>query len=277
MLKQLTTSLFALGLSVASVPFMPATATSTPIVIDNVLALCQNLLSHGSGLDESGTCDAYSGTQTSATINRIVHVYDDLVLQNLDLTFTRANAVFLMHGGRLTIDGGHYASPNCVVWIQYDNLNLPAHYVDTTTFTINSGVFEATVATTNSADSPSPVCVISPLPLTSTETQTVIAGYLPAGRRFVNMAPSLRTTKTATPTNDTIEADDGYAHISKDADEKTGVKYLKTTKVAVVGDDGQGGEPETPETPGTPETPETPDTPSETPVIPKAPNTGRAE
>lgn len=269
MLKQLSAGLFALALAASNFSHLagtPAQAiTGQPLVIDNVLDLCKNIQSHGYSFNSANDCTIYSNTQTTATIDRTLRISEDLVLKNLNLTFTRPNAVFHMeNGAQLTIDGGHYTSPNCIVWIQYDNRTTPDTYVPTTTFTINSGVFEATVETANSADAPSPVCLLSFDPVTPTEAEAIIANYLPAGRHFVDISTSSRTI--ANPSS--LTATSGYAHINKDAGEQTPITYLNTTIVAVVSDEGQGGTE--------PEKPAEPETPAETtPTVPKTPNTGR--
>lgn len=273
MLKQISAGLFTLAFAVTNFSNLsgtPAQATTNqPLVIDNVLDLCQNILSHGYSFNPTNDCTIYSKTQTSATIDRALYISDNLTLQNLNLTFTKPNAVFFMRdGAQLIIDGGHYTSPNCIVWIQYNNRTTPATYVPDTTFTINSGVFEATVETANSAAAPSPVCLLSFNPVTPTDAETIIANYLPAGRRFVNVTTNLRSA------SDPIAVATGSTFINKDPDEATPVSYLQTTIVSVIADDGQGGtEPEEPEEPTEPEQPENPTEPETS--TPKAPNTGR--
>ncbi|MBR2695544.1 hypothetical protein IKE86_01360 [Candidatus Saccharibacteria bacterium] len=276
MLKNFISGFFALTMLAAIVPVQPVSAngSAAPIVIDNVLDLCQNLLNHGDWLDDSGTCDAFTSTQTAATIVRLIYIRDDIILKNLNLTFLRPNSPFIIRdGGRLTIDGGHYTSPNCVVWIQYDNNSTPGYYVPTTTIQINSGVFEATVETMYSAEAPSPVCVSSRYPLTAAETASVINNYLPTGRRFVDVAPRLRTLQNSNAVSNEIPSDDGFAHTDKVEENRETIKYLKTTMVAVVGDEGQGGEEPVSEEP---ETPEPAKTEEPTVIIPKAPNTAIA-
>ena len=61
MLKNFISGFFALTMLAAIVPVQPVSAngSAAPIVIDNVLDLCQNLLNHGDWLDDSGTCDAF--------------------------------------------------------------------------------------------------------------------------------------------------------------------------------------------------------------------------
>ena len=272
MLKNLFTGVFAFALATASVPVISNQTVSangaTPLVIDNILSLCQAVMAGGNWLDDSGTCDAYASTQTAATLTRYIYVTGDWIFKDLDLTFTRSNTPFVISDGSLTVDGGHYTSPSCVVWIQYRD----GYYVPLTSVTINSGIFEATVSTTKSADSPSPVCLITPSTVTTTEAQRIINNYLPAGKKFVNLATRLRTTSTAS-TASPIETDTGYAHIHKDPNELDEVKYLKTTRVAVI-DEEPESTPETPEEPTTPTEPETtPETPSI--IIPKASATGR--
>ena len=275
MLKNLFTGVFALALATASVPVTSNQAVNAngtaPLVIDNFLSLCQAVIANGDWLDDSGTCDAYTSTQTAATLIRYIYVTGDWILKDLDLTFIRTGTPFIIRSGSLTIDGGHYTSPNCVVWIQYRD----GEYIPDTKVTINSGTFEATVTTTYSDESPSPVCLATPYSVTAAEAQRIIDGYLPAGKKFVNLTTQLRTVST-TPATNSIENGTGYVRIDKNPENRNEVKYLKTTRVAVIGEEPES----TPEEPTTTEEPTTPTEPETTPeipsiIIPKAPATGR--
>ncbi len=223
-----------------------ATISGEPIIIDNVLDLCKITLSHGHWINDEGNCDKYLATQTSATLNRIIYIEDDIILKDLDLTFKTANAVFLMRGsGKLTIEGGHYASPNCIIYIQYKNTDIPFYYVPITTFTINSGVFEATVETSDSEDAPSPVCVKSTNKMTEAETRAVIDGYLPKGRHFVDMGATTKSRDIDEMMDSAeIPIEEGQIHIQKDRREKDEAKYLKTKIVEVVDEDFNDNEEE---------------------------------
>lgn len=277
MLKKFFAGLFTLAVTTASLAGQSTLATDAgAIIIDNTLALCEYVQTYHNQLtDETTDCSAYSATDTATTITRPLYIFDHVVFKNLDLIFTSSASPFIIRSGSLTIDGGHYTSPSCVVWIQYRNDSTPAYYVPSTTVTINSGVFEATVSTAYSTEAPSPVCVVSPVALTAEETQTVMNNYLPTGRRYVNLAPVRLMAMRSTPATG-IPSASGYAHIDKDGDIRTPIEYLQTTLIAVVGDEGSG-EPEPETQPAEPETPTTPETPTEpaTTVIPKAPNTGR--
>lgn len=283
MFKKLFTGFFTLALATAGVSYLVssnANAIDEPIVIDNVLSLCNAVTENGFWFDDSGTCDAYSSDQISALIDRRIYVRGNWILKDLDLTFTISNSPFYISSGSLTIEGGHYTSPSCVIWIQYDE----GIYDPMTSVVINSGVFEASVETTYSADSPSPVCLITRENVTPEESQAIIAGYLPAGKKFVDIAPRLRMRSKAKAASDetvsesAIEADSGYAHVDKDGSNRTEVKYLKTTLVEVVGEPipEPEDEPEEPVEPGMGSVEEPEETP-ETSSLPKAPNTGSAK
>ncbi|MBR3320219.1 hypothetical protein IKG20_02850 [Candidatus Saccharibacteria bacterium] len=270
MLKRFFSGLLISATAFACFSLAPASATNKPIIINNVLELCQAVMADGFWLDRSGTCDAYSDSQTSATIDRSIYTTSNLVLKDLNLTFTHSKSPFIIRsGGSITIDGGFYSSSNCVIWIQYYNDSNPAYYVPNTSIIINSGTFEASVTTKNSADSPSPVCLITSTPVTTDEAQKIIAGYLPAGKKFVNVASSLRATRATT---DDIEIESGYAHVNKNEDVRDEVKYIKSTRVAVIGDTipEPGPEPETEPEP----VPEESEEESEEKTLPKAPRTG---
>ena len=238
MLKKLFVGLFAIILATAGLNTQFASATDSNIVIDNILDLCTYMRSYNYSLDDSRTCDAYTSDQTTVTLTRPIYIRDNVTLKNLDITFARASAQMYIYEGSLTIDGGHYASPNCVVWIQYRNVENPGYYVPITTIKINSGVFEATLTTKNSEEAPSPICLLTHFPLSDTDPtpQELIANYLPAGRKFVNLETRTLTTE--------IPVTEGTVHISKDQTELTDVEYLITTKVVVVEDEGLGEETE---------------------------------
>ena len=274
MFKRLFCALFATVLVALGTINHSASAVSGENIIDNLYDLCQSMLIHGYSLDGSGTCDAYSRTQTSATnLEKRIYIWDNIVLKNLDLSFTYSYSPFIIYnGGSLTIDGGHYSSPSCVVWIQYDNSINPGVYEPSTSITINSGVFEASLSSQESIDSPSPVCLISMNRLTTEEAENAIANYLPAGRRFINLG-----TRSA---NSDIPVSEGGAHISKSYEIIDSIEYLQTTAVAVIEDEGLGGETE-PEVKPTEvgeesEQEETEDdiAKPEEAVVPKAPNSG---
>ncbi|MBR3131531.1 hypothetical protein IKG31_03070 [Candidatus Saccharibacteria bacterium] len=245
-------------------------ATGGQIVIDNLLDLCQSMLVHGYSLDGTGTCNAYSRSQTSATnIYSRIYVWDNIVLKNLDLSFAFPYSPFIIYdGGSLTIDGGHYSSPSCVIWIQYDNETNPGYFVPSSSIAINSGVFEANLSSHEGADVPSPVCLISRNRLTTEEAEVVIASYLPIGRHFVDLG-----TRSV---SENIDVSEGNAHLSKSYDETDAVDYLQTTIVAVVEDEGLGSEIEEEVTEPENEQEEIVDSSEdqEKIILPKAPDSG---
>ncbi len=275
MLKRFFCTLFAIIVLTFGTTNRPASATDGSIIIDNILDLCQNMLAHGYSLDNTRTCDAYSRAQTSVSnIDKIIYISDNVVLKNLDLTFTFSYTPFIINeGGSLTIDGGHYSSPSCVIWIQYDNGVNPGYYVPSTSITINSGVFEASLLNRESAEAPSPVCLISRYKLTTEEAATVIANYLPTNHRFINLG-----TRSA---EDAISVSEGDAHISKSYEVTDTVDYLQTTAVAVVEDEGLGSEDLVEEEPAEPQSPDKYEEKEEDSEdyqdainLPKAPNSG---
>ncbi len=265
--KRLFSGFFALAFAAASIPVLTgsnASATDEPIIIDNILDLCHKVQESGSWFDDSGTCDAYTSNQTSAVLDyRRIIVTGNWVLKNLNLTFTQPNSPFYIISGSLTIEGGHYTSPNCVVWIQYRD----GEYVPSSSVTINSGVFEASLESKYSYESPSPVCVISREYLSAEEAAEVAANYLPKGKRFSDI-----TLRQSSASVEKLQAEEGLVHISKEEKETEIVKYLKTTIVEVV-DSPVEEEPEVEPTPEETE-PEPEESSEETPFIPKAPNTG---
>ncbi len=276
MLKQLIAGFLALGITVATLPVANTNrVTATSLEFDNILDLCLYVQSNGHWFNNANDCSIYTKDQTSVVMDyRNLEIDDPIVFKNLDITFTRPNNPFIFrNNGSLTINGGTYTSPNCVIWIQYDNSVEPARYVSTP-ITINAGTFVASVETEYSAEAPSPVCIIPYSYVTLEEAKTAIANFLPAGKRFVDVAPKLRSTKTNSVNDGLVPAESGYAHISKDGETRDEIKYLKTTTVTVV--DVPAPEP-TPEEPETPTEPESSTETPKTPVLPKAPNTGRGK
>jgi len=246
MLKKLALPLIATTIFLLSIISKPVNATSLSehIVIDSVLDLCEISLNHGYWINDEGNCNDYSVGQRDATLNRAIYIEDNVVLKDLNLTFKKPNAVFyIMENGKLTIDGGHYTSPSCIIYIQYNNLEPTTYYVPKTTFAIDSGIFEATAEILESEESPSPVCVISPIRLTEQEARTVISDYLPTGRHFVNMEQTRRTLSGETE-YETISIEDGFVHIQKNLREKDEIKYLSTKIVEVVKEDAEENEKE---------------------------------
>ena len=266
MLKQLITGLFALGFVAATFPAPAVTATTTnPLEFDNILDLCLYVQSNGHWFNDANDCSIYSNTQTSVVMDyRLLEIDDPIIFKNLDITFTRSNNPFTFRGnGSLTINGGHYSSPSCVLWLNYNNSVAPAFFSNH--ITINSGTFTATSGNTTSDTPASPVCLAPYVPVAATDVESVINSYLPAGKIFQEVSTARRTLRTQS----------GTAHADKTYSNTDGIQYFNARSVAVV--DGVIPTP-TPEP--TPETPEPQPTPTEentpeTPIIPKAPNTGR--
>lgn len=269
MLKQLITGLFALGFVATTFPAPTVTATAAnPLEFDNILDLCLYVQSSGTRFNDAGDCSIYSSTQTSVTMDyRPLTISDPIIFKDLDITFTVPNNPFNFRGnGSLTINGGHYSSPSCVLWMIYDNTSTPATFYNH--ITINAGTFTATSSNATSDTPASPVCLISFAPVDADDIDAVIDSYLPAGKQFQEVS----TTRRA------LRAQSGTAHIHKLATTTDDILYLDARTIAVV-DSPVTPTPTPTPTPETPETPESPETPTEstpaTPVIPKAPNTGR--
>ncbi|MBR3595143.1 hypothetical protein IKL45_02825 [Candidatus Saccharibacteria bacterium] len=265
MLKQLFAGLFALALTAATLPVSTVSATPATYEFNNILDLCLYVQSNGHWFNDANDCSIYANTQTSVVMDyRLLEIDDPVVFNNLDITFTRPNNPFsFRNSGSLTINGGYYSSPSCVLWMNYDNRYTPATF--TNRIIINSGIFTANSTSTSSDAPASPVCLISPIPVDASRIDAVINSYLPAGKTFQEVSTTRRT----------LRANSGTAHVDKTYSNVEGIQYLSSRSVAVV----DGPVTPAPEPEPAPETPETPeDTPSETPatpVIPKAPNTGR--
>ncbi|MBR2586817.1 hypothetical protein IKE71_00365 [Candidatus Saccharibacteria bacterium] len=259
MLKQLLLGSLATLLAISTLPLTPAVA-SEPLIIDNILDLCLNVQSHGSWFNDANDCSIYSKTQTSVVMdNRLLYIHEPIVLKDLDITFVRKNLPFVFLGdGSLAIDGGHYTSPSCVLWMILDhNESTPVFY---NRITVNSGVFTATSENTTSDTPASPVCLIAyDYDDEQNDYREIIESYLPDGKMFVEQETSTKSLRTAS----------GFAHISKDYKTIDGIRYLTTRSVAVV--DRPTEPTPDPETTKTPEIVETP----ETSALPKAPKTGR--
>ncbi len=266
MLKQFLTGLFAASLAVVSVPVFSHATPTTPLEFDNILDLCLYVQSNGHWFNDANDCTIYSKTQTSVVMDyRLLEIDDPITFKNLDITFTRPNGVFTFrNNGSLTIDGGTYSSPSCVLLLVYDNRLSPATFSNR--ITINSGTFTAT-STNATSDAPaSPVCLLPYAPVANDDVESIVNSYLPAGKMFQEVVSTTRT----------LQAQNGTVHVDKLYSNSDDVHYLNTRSVAVV----DRPVVPTPEPEPTPETPETSDEPvvEETPtsIIPKAPNTGRA-
>lgn len=260
MLKRIITGLFTLGFIAATFPTLPVSADPVaPIEIDNILDLCLYAHSNGHWFNNANDCSIYTSTQTSVIMdNRPLEINDPVILNNLDITFVLSNLqIYLKGNGSLTINGGHYTSPSCVLWMMYNNRKTPAAF--DRRITINSGIFTATSTNTTSDIPASPVCLNATDAIEPELAETLINDYLPDGKIFQEVSQTRQTLHIAK----------GTAHTSKDSSQIDDIYYLDVHSVAVV-DAPTNLEP----TPTEPEEP-TPAPEPESPLLPKAPNTGR--
>lgn len=261
MLKNLFTGLFAASLAVASVPVFSYATPTTPLEFDNILDLCLYVQSNGHWFNDANDCTIYSKTQTSVIMDyRLLEIDDPIIFKNLDITFTRSNNPFIFrNNGSLTINGGTYSSPSCVLLLNYNNNLSPATFSDH--IAINSGTFIATSTSTTNDAPASPVCLLPYTPVNNDDVESVVNSYLPAGKMFQEVATVTRTLRTG----------NGTVHVDKLYENTESIQYINARTVAVV------DRPVVPAPESTPKTPEEPtsNNPTTTPIIPKAPNTGR--
>lgn len=232
-MKQIVSIIFSFVLSFFCAFVASAPANATQKEITSILELCETMKESGSWLTDDGSCEGFTYTQTDYILNREIFLDDEFTLGDLNITFKgRTTPINIKSNGNLTINGGHYTSPHCFIWIQYNPET--GTYDKITDMNVNAGTFEADLSKENSLYAPSPVCVMDRENMTIKEAKEAIKNYLPEGYHFYD-------PETGKSFQNLEDADilKGEANIDKDPAELTSTWYLKARIVTVVPDEDE--------------------------------------
>lgn len=207
--------------------FLTAPSRAESKEVTTILELCSSFDSNGVWLNEKGTCDDYTDSQTALETNRYLEFKESLTLKDVDIEYNGQGAPILVRGNSsVTINGGTYSSPNCFIWIQYDPSTK--QYADGTSTVIDAGTFEATLSTASSKYAPSPVCVVDNWQMTLKDAKDAILNYLPKGYHFYDIETGI--SFETIPDEYILK---GSVNADKNPDIFDSVWYLKSRIIAV--------------------------------------------
>ena len=264
MFKNLFTSLFALSLSFTGcfiAPTVPvrAEANTPPTVLTTPYEVCEYFNSKFTNHDCTGVPNIPGTTLVTDGLYRIEPDVN-VVLKDMNITYTSIRGIFSLMGGKITIDGGTYTTAgSCLINVSYNSYTGESN---ANNLQIISGDFVAERSVKRYSQTP--ICLNYPANPGEGLSQTLFRSILGPNSYYTEF-----DTLTEIPLETNLAI--GVENFDKNYSNVDEITYINRTKFSV--------RERTPEPESTSETTPTPEPTTEQPtiVIPKAPNTGVAK